>query len=116
MDKVFALARNFFPQKQNSKEAQITLGMSTYLIAIMASLHITFGMLSVSYQYVGDPLQCYGKQNSIFEEICNSKFKYFEVGAHNLKNDNKEMKIAYYKLTNWIFMLTGKKTITYNKY
>lgn len=117
MENTLQTGRDFFPLHTKSKEPSITLGMSTYLIMIMAAVHITFGMLCVSENYVGNQLTCFSDDDQA-TKICKSKFHYLPVGHdYAVKYSKKEIKqsFAFYKLTNWIFMIIGKQNISINR-
>lgn len=113
MENLLQNGREHFPLRTKSKEVDITLGISTYLIMVMTAMHFTFGILAVSNQYVGSQLKCYAKEPGV-EEICLSNAHYLPVGheaAQKYQSNQETLTFAYYKLTNWIFMIIGKSNI-----
>lgn len=108
MESLLQFTREFF---KAGKEIKISLGISSYLMTCMMSVHLAAGLLATSYQFVGKPMTCFGQKGIELEPICNSQFNFMEFGHQAAKEyslGQKELNFAFYKLTNWIFILIGK--------
>lgn len=114
MESLLQFTREFF---KAGKGISISLGISSYLITCMMTVHFAAGLLATSYQFVGKPMTCFGPKGFEMEPICNSQFNFMEFGhkaAVEYSRGTKELTFAFYKLTNWIFIIIGKcNTIPY---
>lgn len=103
MEGIIRHGRDFFPVVRGKRRtASITLGITTYLLMLMAVVHVTFGILMTSQQYVGNPLKCHASSQSQ-EEVCLSNNYYMNIGE-----EKEEIKVFnYFKWTQWIFLSFG---------
>ena len=109
MDNLIKEGRESFPISRSKKGPEIFLGMSHYLIIMLAVVHLTFGFLLASNQHVGLPMKC---ENG-FEASCGAQTHYLPIYMDyiqkNREGNPEAPKIyAYFKIAPYVFILFGK--------
>lgn len=100
MDGFLRSGRDLFPiLKARRRTPSTTLGITTYVLMVMAAAHLSFAILLTSQQYVGNPLKCHDSTHA-HEEICLSNNYYLTID-----DEGAETKVFnYFKWTQWIFL------------
>lgn len=108
MENVITTGQRLFANKKDALLPCITLGCSAYLVALMTCMHLSFGVLITSSQYVGSPLTCQGLADEKIQQHCASELHYLPIGSHVTEDDRR---YAFFKMTHWIFTLIGKQIL-----
>lgn len=104
MENIIRSGQEYFknPQIRKGKEAVITIGLTTTLLSLMGTMHITFGILLTTHNLVGNPLKCHGASSSQ-EEICASNSHFQRIG----QAIQGEKTYCFHKMTQWLFFSIG---------
>jgi len=103
MESILKTGQQLYASKKDA-EGSITLGFSNYLIITMAAMHLTFGTLLTTNQFVGQPLTCVG-EGPMKEEYCGSEYHFEPVGTGLI---DRTRTYAYFRITHWILLSIGK--------
>jgi len=103
IETIIRRGQDFYEHKRET-QGDITLGFSRYLIITMAAMHLTFGTLLTTNQFVGQPLTCVG-EGPMKEEYCGSEYHFEPVGTGLI---DRTRTYAYFRITHWILLSIGK--------
>lgn len=106
----------------NNTRPTITLGISYYLLMLMALVHLTFGVVLALHQVFGKPVHCYStldpdnyKENERTwgsRQWCKAQDYYINEDDPSSTGTVKDTRFAYYKFTSWIFITIGMFGLT----